>query len=345
MLRYFIRRLLQGIPTLFGVTLISFFLIITAPGDPVQLLTWSPDQNPETIATLRRQLGLDNPPATQYLYWLIGNDWALLDSDGDGEPDSYGPRRGILRGDLGQSIKQQRPVIDLLLERIPNTLRLTISALIVGYGLGILLGTLAALNHRRILDQIIRILSVLGNALPEFWLGIILIVIFSINLGWLPLGGMRNVSTRAENITLAETLTHMILPVSVLALSTIANVSRFMRTQILEVLSQDYIRTAHSKGLSRRMVIWRHAARNALIPVVTLLGASLGTLLSGTVIVEQVFSWPGVGRLVIDSVFQRDYPIIMGAVVFVSALFIVGTIFSDMLYGLLDPRIRFSTQR
>jgi peptide/nickel transport system permease protein len=210
----------------------------------------------------------------------------------------------------------------------------------VGYGVGILLGVLAAVYHGSWVDQLVRIISVVGNAVPAFWLGLLLIIIFSVQLSVLPMSGMRDITNTGFDIR--DRLEHIIMPVFVLSLGTIAFVSRFTRTEVLEVLEQDYIRTGYAKGLTNRTVWWRHAVRNALIPVATFIGPALGSLLGGAVIIEKVFSWPGMGRLVVDGVFQRDYPLVMGSVVVASALFIFGVIFSDMLYAWLDPRIRFN---
>jgi peptide/nickel transport system permease protein len=336
--KYLLRRLLQGIPTFFGVTLISFLLMMAAPGDPIELITFRPDSKPETAEAMRRQLGLDQPPLVQYAYWLIGNDWTLIDIDGDGVGETPGPRKGLLRGDLGNSLAQKRPVSGLILERIPATLQLTVSALIVGYGVGIALGVIAAVYHKTWVDHLVRIISVIGNAVPAFWMGLLLIIVFSVQLGALPMSGMRDITSRGFD--LGDILTHMILPVSVLSLNTIAFISRFTRTEVLEVLGQDYIRTARAKGLRNRAVWWWHALRNALIPVATFIGQALGTLLGGAVIIEKVFSWPGMGRLVVDSVFQRDFPLVMGSVVVASIMFIGGVLFSDLLYAWFDPRIR-----
>ncbi len=339
--KYITRRLLQGIPTFFGITFITFLIMLSAPGDPIALITFNPvNNNPELTATLRRQLGLDQPPLTQYVYWLIGNDWVLLDRDGDGEGDTYGQRRGMLRGDLGQSIKHQRPVLDLILERVPATLLLTFSALVLGYGLGIFMGVLAAVYHKSWIDHTVRVISVIGNAVPAFWLGLVLIIIFSVQLNVLPMSGMRDISSRDTSFNLAATFPYMIMPVSVLSLGTIAFISRFTRTELLEVLEQDFIRTARAKGLQDRFVWWVHAVRNAMIPIATFIGPALGTLLAGAVIIEQVFSWPGMGRLVVNGVFQRDYPLVMGTVVIASIMFILGVLLSDVLYAVLDPRIR-----
>lgn len=339
--RYILRRLLQGIPTFFGITVISFIVMITAPGDPINILTFNPNRSRAAVEAMRRRLGLDQPPLTQYIYWLIGNDWTLIDTDGDSRGDTYGERRGLLRGDLGVSIRFRRPVLDLLIQRIPATLQLALTALIVGYGIGILLGALAAIYHRSWVDQSVRVISVIGNAVPQFWLGLILIIIFSVRLNLLPIGGMRDIASRDTSFDLGVTIKHMLMPVFVFSLGTIAFVSRFTRTELLEVLTHDYIRTAHAKGLHDRGVWWQHALRNALIPVATFIGTSLGTLLSGAVVVEQVFDWPGMGQMVVNAVFNRDYPLVMGSVVIVSIMFILGVILSDILYALLDPRIRF----
>ncbi|MCY4072123.1 MAG: ABC transporter permease [Chloroflexi bacterium] len=339
MFKYLQRRAIQAIPTFFGVTILSFLIILSAPGDPVAMITFSPNPSPEAIMALRRQLGLDQPPLLQYVYWLVGNDWTLLDVDGDGVGETQGERRGLLRGDLGNSIKQKRPVMDLIAQRIPATLRLGVAALVLGYLIGVTLGVFAAVFHRTWVDQIIRILSVIGNAVPAFWMGLLLIIIFGVQLDLLPISGMSDITKRGK-FDLGDALSHMILPVSVLSLNTIAFISRFTRTQILEVLQQDYVRTAFAKGLQTRAIWFRHALRNGLLPVATFLGPSIGTLLAGSVIIEQVFQWPGMGKLIIDAVFSRDYPLVMGSVVIASMMFIFGVLLSDIMYVILDPRIR-----
>jgi peptide/nickel transport system permease protein len=340
MSRFLARRFFQAIPTIFGITLISFLLMLATPGDPITLITFNPNSDPESTMKLRRQLGLDQPPLVQYFYWLVGNDWVHIDVDGDGEGDLYGSRRGFLRGDLGQSIKYKYSVAALIVERIPATLQLGLAAVLVGYGLGIPIGLLSAVYHRSWFDQFSRILSVIGNAVPSFWLALLLIILFSVNLGVLPMSGMRDITRSADSATFLDTIPYMIMPVTVLSLSIIAAISRFTRAQVLEVMGQDYVRTAQAKGLSDRRVRWRHIIPNALIPAATFLGPTLGTLLGGAVIIEQVFSWPGMGRLVVDAVFQRDYPLIMGSVVIGAVLYILGMILSDILYVTLDPRIR-----
>lgn len=338
---YILRRVLQGIPTFFGVTIIAFLLMLSAPGDPIELITFNPTRaDPAVTERLRRKLGLDQPPLMQYVYWLVGNDWRQIDTDGDGTLDSYGERRGLLRGDLGQSLKHRRPVSELLLEKIPATLLLTFSALIVGYGLGIVLGVLAAVYHKTWIDQVIRVFTVIGNAMPQFWLGLLLIILLSVQFDLLPMSGMRDITRRGGGIDPLETAKHMIMPVFVLSLGTIAFISRFTRTELLEILQRDFVRTARSKGLAKGRVWWLHALPNALIPVATFIGPALGTLLAGAVIIEKVFNWPGMGRLVVDGVFNRDYPLVMGSVVVAALMFIVGLLISDILYTLLDPRVR-----
>ncbi len=345
MTQYIIRRLIQAVPTLFGISLISFFVMQAAPGDPMTFLTFNPAASSEATTRLRRQLGFDKPAYTQYIYWLVGNDWTKIDVDGDGTGDIWGTRKGILRGDLGQSVIQKRPVLDLIEERIPATLQLMLSALIIGYGVGVPLGLLAAVRHGSIFDQLIRFFSVIGTALPSFWLGLLLIILFGVELKWLPLGGRRDLRRTTAGFDLWDTVSHMIMPVSVLALGIIATISRYVRAEALEVMGEDYIRTARAKGLRESTVFWHHILRNALIPIATFLGPALGGLIGGAVIVEQVFSWPGMGRLVVTAMLQQDFPLIMGAVLMSAVLFIIGMLISDVLYGVLDPRIRFDQRR
>ena len=339
MVTYTVRRLLQALPTIVGITIISFIIIMSAPGDPIAMLSGQTRQvSPDAEARLRRQLGLDQPITLQYLYWLIGNDWTSIDVDGDGTGDITGSRQGILRGDFGSSFSQQRPVMELIVERIPATLQLTGAAFVMGYGVGILLGLLAAGYHRSWIDQLVRIVSVVGSAVPDFWLALLLIMFFSVSLKLLPMGGMRDIGN--PNATVIDNLKYMIMPVTVLAFGTIASVARYLRTKMLDVLSQDYVRTAQAKGLRSRTVWWQHAFRNAVLPLATFVGPALGSLFTGAVIVETIFSWPGMGRLIVNAVFERDYPLIMGTIMMTALLYIGGLIISDVLYVALDPRIR-----
>ncbi len=194
--KYVLRRVLQAIPTFFGITMIAFIIMVSAPGDPISLITFNPARDPAAIARMERSLGLDQPPVTQYVYWLIGNDWTTIDLDGDGVGETQGTRFGLLRGDLGVSVRFRQPVLKLIAERIPATLQLALVSLVVGYGLGIGLGVLAAVFHKTWVDWSIRVVSVIGNAIPPFWLGLVLIIIFSVQLGVLPMGGMRDIASR-----------------------------------------------------------------------------------------------------------------------------------------------------
>lgn len=336
-----LRRLIAAVPTLFGITIISFLLILAAPGDPISKIAFNPNATAEGLEQQRRRLGLDQPPLMQYLYWLVGNDFTSIDVNGDGTADLQGTRRGLLRGDLGQSITYERPVLDLIVERIPATLRLTVPSFLIVYVLGIVIGLLAAVNHNGWFDQLARILSVAGTAVPNFWLALILIVIFSVNLGWLPLTGMRDVKGTGE-LSIAEMIPYMVLPITVLSFGAIGSLIRYVRASALEVLKQDYVRTARAKGLTNRVVWGRHVVRNALIPVATLIGPAISGMLSGAVIIETIFSWPGMGRLSIQAASARDYPLVMGFVLIGAVLYILGLILSDVLYGLLDPRIRLT---
>jgi peptide/nickel transport system permease protein len=338
---FVLRRLLFSIPTLFGITIISYLLVLAAPGDPLSMLAFDPRATPEGLEQQRRLLGLDQPPLTQYVYWLIGNDFTQIDVNADGTPDVQGARYGLLRGDLGQSITYKRPVLDLIVERIPATLRLSLPSFLIIYSLGIVVGLLSAVNHNGLFDQIARVLSVLGTVVPSFWLALILIIVFSVQLGWLPLTGMRDVTETGE-VSILEMLPYMVLPVTVLSISGVAALIRYVRASALEVIGQDYVRTAQSKGLRNRSVWGRHVIRNALLPVATFIGPSLSGLLTGAVIIETIFSWPGMGRLSIQAAVARDYPLVMGFVLVGAVLYIIGLIISDLLYGLLDPRIRLS---
>lgn len=338
-----LRRFLQAIPTFLGITLISFIIVSAAPGDPVSLLRLNPNTSKEANDALYRQLGLDQPIPLRYLYWLVGNDYTQVDTNDDGVDDAPGVRQGILRGDLGISVEYKRPVLDLIAERIPATLLLTFTALVVGYVVGIAVGLYAASQRQGWLDQLMRFASAIGIALPSFWLALILIIVFGVRLHLLPTGGMRDVTQAETGFNLFATIPYMILPVCVLAITIIARVSRFVRASVLETYGEDYVRTAYAKGLPERVLWSKHVLRNALLPVASMLGPELGRLLNGAVIIEQVFNWPGLGRLAIDGAFQRDYPLVMGFVVVGSLMYLGGVILTDLLYMFIDPRIRLRT--
>ncbi len=362
MIRYIARRLLQSIPTLLGITILSYLLMSFAPGGPVRALLFGPNTRPEQLARVAAVLGLNDPIPIQYLRWLLGDDWMRwdsdgdgiadgsfilpLDADGDGIPEPPGMSKGFLRGDWGKSFIQRRPVDLIIAERIPATLELGVASLLVSIVVGLPIGIYAAVKRGRIFDNTTRVLAVIFNAVPVFWLGLVLIIIFGVLLKdanggpFLPMGGRRP-PTSVGLPPIWERLNYLILPTFVLATGGIAGFSRFMRASMLDVINQDYMRTARAKGLDNRTVWFRHGARNALIPIATFLGPSITGLLGGAAITEKVFSWPGLGQVGIDAVLQLDYPIIMAVVVISAIATILGYLLSDILYALIDPRIRF----
>ncbi|MFQ5420667.1 MAG: ABC transporter permease [Anaerolineae bacterium] len=354
MFRYVIRRLLQAIPTLFGVSLIAFFLVKSAPGDPIMIMTFDPTITDEAREILRRQLGFDQPLPIQYIRWLTGvvmrsgdvsEEFSINDTTcryvGSLNFTICDTRGGVLRADLGTSIQTKQPVWDRISERIPATLELTTTGLILGLLIGVPLGVLSAVYQGSIFDNLIRFFAVVGNAVPGFWFGLMMIFLFAVYLQWLPAGGRETV-TLEQTFDPLDQLRHLIMPSIVLALTWIALLSRFMRTETLEVIRTDYVRTAKAKGLAQARVWFIHATRNALIPLVTILGPAIGGLLAGAVITETIFAWPGIGRLTLNSAVQRDYPMVLGLVMVSAVLFILGNLLSDILYGIVDPRVRLA---
>ncbi len=343
MYKYILRRLIQAVPTLFGITLLSFLIVSAAPGGPTAAMAFGPDTTPRQRALLEAQLGVNDPWPLQYLYWLIGDDWRMRDFTGDGELDGPGQRKGILRGDFGNSfVRGKRPVTELVGQFVLPTLELTVSALFVGLFIGIPVGLLAAVWRGGIFDNVTRVLAVIFNAVPNFWLGLILILVFGSWLKLLPLNGRCPVVLTGGCPPLYMRLEYLILPTFTIGTGLIAGYSRFMRTSMLDVIGQDYVRTAYAKGLSSRMVWFKHGARNAMIPIATFLGPAVTGLLGGAVLTEQIFSWPGLGRLAVQSVLSLDYPVLMAVVLLGAVATVLGYIISDILYALIDPRIRFS---
>ncbi len=357
MIRYIVKRTLQAIPLIFGITLLSYLLMTAAPGGPVGAFNFRPGMSPQERAQVAARLGVNDPWLIQYARWLLGDDWLRwdadgdgvadhaflvpLDVDGDGEPEPAGTARGVLRGDFGDSFVSRRPVLQVLFERLPATLELGISALVIGVTVGILLGILAAVRRGGIFDNVTRILAVIFDAIPSFWLGLMLILLLGVQLQLVPLQGRCRATISDTCPPIYERLQYLILPTFILATGLIAGYSRFTRASMLDVINQDYIRTARSKGLSNRMVWFKHAARNALIPIATFLGPALTGILGGAVITETIFSWPGVGRSIVQAVTQRDYPVVMAVTIYASLATIFGYLLSDVLYGIIDPRIRY----
>ncbi len=347
MFRYIVRRLLQAIPTFFGITILSFMLMTAAPGGPSGIVTDDPRISVEQRRLLELRYGLSDPWPVQYITWLIGDDWRMRDTDGDGELDMYGTRQGIIRGDFGNSLAAtggRRPALDIVVERIPATLELGLAALWVGLVLGVPIGILAAVWRGGLFDTFTRVMAVVFNAVPIFWLGLILILIFGSTLKVLPMGGRCPETLLGGCPALYRRLDYLLLPTFALATGSIATYSRYLRASTLEVLNTDYIRMAYAKGLRQRRVWFIHAARNALIPLATFLGPAIAGLLGGAAITETIFSWPGLGRLAVSSVLEQDYPVVMTVVMMTAIATVIGYILSDVLYALIDPRIRFGGQ-
>jgi peptide/nickel transport system permease protein len=358
MSRYIIRRLLQAIPTFFGITIISYFIMVIAPGDPVSLLTFDPTISPQHRQRLAAQLGVHDPLPIQYLRWLAGDDWMRwdsdgdgvsdgaflipLDADGDGVPEPPGERLGILRGDFGRSFRYREPALKLIGDYLPATIELNLAVIAVTLAVGIPIGILAAIYRGKWFDNVSRVFAVLGSSIPIQWLGLILIIVFGpLVLNLLPMGG-RCAPVRGGCPPIYGRIEYLVLPTFVLAVGGIAGWSRFMRASMLENINSDYVRTARSKGLPNRLVWFKHTARNALVPMATFLGPTLVSFLGGSVITETIFSWPGVGRFLVQSISGQDYPVIMAEVVIGAVLTIIAYLLSDILYAVFDPRIRLN---
>jgi peptide/nickel transport system permease protein len=343
--RYIARRLLQAIPMLFLLSIVLFALVNIAPGGPLAGHGRSRHMKPEKAEMLKRQFGLDQSIPIQYVVWLVGNDWMRVDADGDGVKESYGTRRGILRGDFGFSFKTRQPVLDEILDRLGNTVYLMTVTLLIVALISIPVGVISAIKQYSFFDIGVTTLAFMGQAIPEFWLGMILILVF---YAWLqnpvtgepllPAGGMKSLEA---GFSLGDRIKHLILPVTMGAVGWVAWYSRFLRSGMLDVINQDYIRTARAKGLSERLVMMRHALKNALIPLVTIFALDLPYIVAGSLYVELIFSWPGMGRLYYQSATGRDYPVLMAILIFASAFTIFANLLADIAYGYLDPRIRY----
>jgi peptide/nickel transport system permease protein len=343
--RYLARRLLQFIPLLFLLSIGLFALVNLAPGGPLASLGGSRHVNPERAERLRRQLGLDQPLALQYVFWLIGNDWTRVDVDGDGVAESAGTRLGILRGDFGISFRTRQPVLTEILRRLPNTAYLMTATLIIVGVIAIPIGVLSAVKQYSAFDLVATTLSFAGQAIPEFWLGLVLILVFYVWLQnpftgepLLPSGGMHSLGA---GFSPGDWIRHLILPVTMGAVGWVAWYSRFLRSGMLDVINQDYIRTARAKGLAERKVLFRHALRNALIPLLTIFALDLPYVFAGSLYVELIFSWPGMGRLYYQAAVERDYPLLMAVLIIAAATTAISNLLADLGYALLDPRITY----
>lgn len=320
MTRYLIRRLLQAVPLLLGVIALTFVLVHIAPGDPVRIL--GGDGGDEAYyATMRAKLGLDRPLHEQLVMYL----------------------GSALHGDFGYSYVQRRPVFDVIADRVPATALLMLTSLVVSTVLGVWLGVIAARRIDQPADLGVTVATLVGGATPAFWLGQVLVLIFAAGLGWLPVQGMTSARGLATGIDAAiDLLRHLVLPVTTLGFLQLALITRITRNGLIEVLGEEYIRTAYAKGLRPSSVLRRHALRNVLLPVVTIVGSHFGTLLTGAVLTEIIFAWPGLGRLLFDATTARDYPLLIAMFLVASVSVIVANLVTDIAYTALDPRVRLT---
>ncbi|MFN8404690.1 MAG: ABC transporter permease [Anaerolineales bacterium] len=314
MTTYILRRLIQTVGLLFILSVMLFALVNVAPGGPITAYAGRRPR-PERIEQLKRQFGLDQPLPLQYVYWLVGNDWTQIDSDGDGVKDEAGLRKGILRGDFGFSYRTRKPVLDEIASRLPNTVYLMSITMLVALIIAIPLGIYSAIKQYSLFDFFATTFSFAGQAIPEFWLGLLLILIF---YAWLknpwtgePLLPSGGISSLGSGFSLSDRLAHLVLPVLTGTLGWVAWYSRFLRSSLLEILPLNYLKTARARGLTERVVIFKHALSNALIPIVTLLALDLPYIFTGAVLIESIFAWPGMGRLYYQSAVERDYPLLL----------------------------------
>ncbi len=335
MLQFLIRRLGMVIPTFIGVSLFTFALIYLIPGDPITIMGGERGFGPEQRAELEAMLGLDKPIWQQYFIYL-GN---------------------VLQGDLGTSYVTRQPVMSEFMSLFPATVELTVCAAIFAVITGLTLGILAAIKRGGLLDHTVMTISLTGYSMPIFWWALLLILLFSVNLGWTPVSGRLDVMFWVDEVTgfmLIDTLlsdeegaflsalSHLVLPALVLGTIPMAVIARMTRSSMLEVLGEDYIRTARAKGLSKRRIIVKHALRNALIPVITVMGLQVGLLLSGAILTETIFAWPGIGKWLVESIGRRDYPVVQGGLLLIATIIILVNLLVDLMYGVVNPRVRHS---
>ncbi|HWR91869.1 MAG TPA: ABC transporter permease [Desulfobacterales bacterium] len=317
MLQYIVKRLLQAVPLLIGVSIIGFAMMHLAPGGPLAIYTLNPTITAQDIERIKHVFGLDQPLYIQYLKWAAG----------------------MFTGNWGNTFFGGRPVLDVIMERVPATLLLMGSGMSVAMIIGMLIGILGAVKRYSVFDYLATTGAMVTLSFPTFWFGLMMIFVFSLQLGWLPSGGM---FTLGGDEDLLDLLEHLILPTVVLALVLIAQWSRYTRSSFLEVIHQDYIRTARSKGISGSRILFRHAFPNAVAPLIALAGIQLPWLFSGALVTETIFGWPGMGRLFVDSLTMKEYPVLMGMVMLTAMTVVVGNLLADVLNALIDPRIRLN---
>lgn len=320
MTKYLIRRVFSAIPLIFLLLTLTYFIIRLAPGDPASLYV-DPAIDPAVADQIRERLGLNEPIHIQYFKWLAS----------------------FFTGEFGVSFSLQRPVIDILRETIPNTLLLTSLALLLNLTVGILVGTFQAIRRGSRSDRVTTTVALFFYSMPGFWLALMLILVFSLWLGWLPASQMHDIDAEFYSGFgyLVDTAEHLVLPVFSLGIASAAGTARYMRGSLVEVIREDYIRTARAKGLSERVVIFKHAMRNALLPIISITGLSLPFLLSGSVVIETVFAWPGMGRVIVEAIFARDYPLIIANTMIAGVMVVAGNLIADVLYAVVDPRIKY----
>ncbi|KPB05036.1 ABC transporter permease [Bacillus sp. CHD6a] len=316
MISYIIRRSLMAIPLLFGITVLSFAIIQMAPGGPTSLMM-DPNISKEDMKKYEERYGLNDPIHEQYFTWVTN----------------------MAKGDFGESlIRRGVPVSEMIMNRLPNTLLLMIVSSALAVLVAIPFGVISARKQYSLTDYTVTVTSFLGLATPNFWIGLVLIMVFAVQLQWMPTGG---VATMNADFSILDRIHHLILPAFVLATADMAGLTRYTRSSMLEVLKQDYMRTARAKGLKENKVTYKHGLRNGLIPVITIFGLMLPGFIGGSVIVERIFAWPGIGMLFIDSAFQRDYPVIMALTVISAVFVVIGNLVADILYAIFDPRIEY----
>jgi len=328
MLRYIAKRLLQAIPLLWGIVTVTFFIIRLAPGDPMDIYL-EPSRrrqvDPEVIELIRHKYGLDQPIHVQYVKWVAN----------------------IAKGDFGESFRHRRPVNTLLAEAIPYTLQLTVLALLFDAVFGIALGILSAVKQYSLVDKVVTLGSLIVYAIPGFWLALMLILVFSVQLSWFPTSQTRSMEYAFLSLggKILDRLWYLVLPVFVMGVASAAGTARYMRNRLLEVLNEEYVVAARARGFSERVVILQHAVRTALIPIITIYGLSLPFLLGGATIIETIFAWPGMGRLTVEAVSGRDYPVIMATTTIAAVLTVLGNLLADVTYAWADPRVSFDGER
>ncbi|NTV92793.1 MAG: ABC transporter permease, partial [Chlorobiaceae bacterium] len=313
-------RLLIAVPLIFGVLTLTFFIIRLAPGDPAAYFI-QPGISPHVAVQIREQYGLNDPLPVQYIKWILN----------------------VLHGDFGRSFSRaQQPVFDVIAEALPVTVTIALLTLIANFTFGIIIGIISAVRQNSVLDRVLTVVALFFYSMPEFWFALMMIIVFSLKLQLFPASGLNEIG--AENFGTAgfilDRLWHLVLPVTVLSINGAAGIARYVRGSMLEVIRQDYIRTARAKGLKERVVIFKHALRNALLPVITLMGSSLPFIFSGALFIEVIFAFPGMGRVTVEAIFSRDYPLIIANTFISGSLIVLGNLVADVFYAVADPRIK-----